>query len=126
MNGDVSRFMVDLTIIVNDAPYGVERAWNALRLASATASGTVKSEVNVFLLGDAVSIAKKGQKTPDGYYNLESMLVDLIEKGVTVRACGSCLSARGLELKDLVEGVEKGSMMILSEWVKESCNVISF
>ncbi len=118
--------MVDLTIIVNDAPYGLEKPWNALRLASATASGAIKSGVNVFLLGDAVSIAKKGQKPPGGYYNLESMLIELIEKGVTVKACGSCLSARGLEIKDLVEGVEKGSMMGLSEWVKESHNVLSF
>ena len=118
--------MVDLTIIVNDAPYGLEKPWNALRLASATTSGAIKSEVNVFLLGDAVSIAKRGQKPPAGYYNLEGMLVDLIEKGVTVKACGSCLLARGLEIKDLVEGVEKGSMMILSEWIKESHNVLSF
>ncbi len=118
--------MVGLTIIVNDAPYGVERAWNALRLASATASGTEKSEVNVFLLGDGVSISKRGQRLPNGYYNLESMLIDLIEKGVTVKACGSCLSARGLDITDLVEGVEKGSMMILSEWIKESHNVLSF
>ena len=118
--------MADLTIIVNDAPYGLEWAWNALRLASATSSGAVKSEVNIFLLGDGVSIAKRGQKPPDGYYNLEGMLIDLIEKGVRVRACGSCLSARGLDIKDLVEGVEKGSMMGLSEWVKESRNVISF
>jgi uncharacterized protein involved in oxidation of intracellular sulfur len=118
--------MVDLTIIINDAPYGVERAWNALRLASASSSGAVKSEVNVFLLGDGVSIAKRGQKTPSGYYNLENMLIDLIEKSVMVKACGSCLSARGLEIKDLVEGVEKGSMMGLSEWVKESRNVLSF
>ncbi len=118
--------MVELTIIVNDAPYGLERAWNALRLASATVSGAVESEVNIFLLGDGVSIAKRGQKPPSGYYNLESMLVDLIERGVRVKACGSCLSARGLDIKGLVEGVEKGSMMSLSEWVKESHNVISF
>ncbi len=54
------------------------------------------------------------------------MLIGLIEKGVMVKACGSCLLARGLEIKDLVEGVEKGSMMGLSEWVEESRNVLSF
>ncbi len=118
--------MVDLTIIVNDAPYGVERAWNALRLASATASGAIKSEVNVFLLGDAVSIAKRGQKTPKGYYNVENMLRDLIIKGVTVRACGTCMTARGLGQYDIIEGVEKGTMLGLSEWVRESHNVLSF
>jgi len=67
-----------LTIIINDAPYGTERAWNALRLASASASAAVKVGVNIFLLGDAVSVAKKGQNTPEGYYNLEKMLIDLL------------------------------------------------
>ena len=79
-----------------------------------------EERARVFLLGDAVSIAKRGQKPPSGYYNLEGMLADLIKKGVKVKACGSCLSVRGLDIKDLVEGVEKGSMMGLSEWVRES------
>jgi len=64
-----------LTLIINDAPYGTERAWNALRLSSASASEAVKMGINLFLLGDAVSVAKKGQNTPEGYYNLEKMLV---------------------------------------------------
>ena len=118
--------METLTIVVNDAPYGTERAWNALRLASASASAAVKMEVNVFLLGDAVSSAKKGQNPPEGYYNLEKMLTDLIKIGVKVRACGTCLRARGLNQKDLVEGVEAGTMMGLAEWVKESRVVLSF
>ncbi len=115
-----------LTLIINDAPYGTERAWNALRLASASMSATVKADVNIFLLGDAVSIAKKGQNTPEGYYNLEKMLIDLIKIGVKVRACGTCLKARGLNSNDLVEGVEVGTIMILANWVKESRVVLSF
>jgi len=115
-----------LTIIINDAPYGAERAWNALRLASASASATVEMEVNVFLLGDAVSLAKKGQHPPEGYYNLEKMLTNLIKIGVKVRACGTCLRARGLNQKDLIEGAEPGTMVGLAEWVKESRAVLSF
>ncbi len=115
-----------MTILINDAPYGVERPWNALRLASASASAALKAEVNVFLLGDAVSIAKKGQEPPKGYYNLEKMLRGLIKIGVKVRACGACLAARGLNLKDLVEGVEVGTMMGLARWVEESRVVLSF
>jgi uncharacterized protein involved in oxidation of intracellular sulfur len=91
-----------LTIIINDAPYGVERCWNALRLASASVA--VKMRVNIFLLGDAVSLAKKGQNPPSGYYNLEKMLGELIKRGVKVRACGTCLTARGLSKEDLIEG----------------------
>ena len=82
--------------------------------------------VNIFLLGDAVNAAKKGQKTPEGYYNLEQMLTDLIKKGAKVSACGTCLGARGLNHDDLIEGVKAGAMMGLAEWVKESRDVLSF
>ena len=116
--------MEDVTIMINDAPYGAERPWNALRLALTLS--TVKSKVNVFLLGDAVFIAKKGQNTPQGYYNLEKMMTDLVEKGGVVRACGTCLKSRGLSKEDLVDGVEAGTMMGLAEWVKDSRTVLSF
>ncbi len=115
-----------VTIIINDAPYGTERAWNALRLASASTTAAVKMEINVFLLGDAVSLAKKGQNPPEGYYNLEKMLMDLIKIGVKVRACGTCLRARGLSQKDLIGDVKVGTMMELAKWVKESHIVLSF
>jgi uncharacterized protein involved in oxidation of intracellular sulfur len=115
-----------VTIIINDAPYGTERAWNALRLASASALVGAKSEVNIFLLGDAVSLAKRGQNPPKGYYNLEKMLSDLIEIGTNVRACGTCLTARGLSKDDLIEGVEPGTMSGLAKWIKESRVVLSF
>ena len=113
-----------LTLIVNDSPYGIEKPWNALRLASASASDGV--EVRLFLMGDSVSSGKKGQKTPDGYYNMEMMLRALIKKGVTIKACGTCLNARGLDVSEIVDGVERGSMKILSKWVKNSDQVISF
>jgi uncharacterized protein involved in oxidation of intracellular sulfur len=73
-----------------------------------------------------VSIAKKGQSTPEGYYNLEKMLTNFISKGGTVRACGTCLKARGLKHEDLVEGVEVGTMMGLANWIKESKTALSF
>ena len=63
-----------MTLIVHDAPYGTERPWNALRLAAASVSAAVRAAVNIFLLGDAVTLAKTGQRPPDGYYNLETML----------------------------------------------------
>jgi len=46
--------------------------------------------VNVFLMGDAVSCAMSGQKTPDGYYYLERMVRGLITKKVTISCCGTC------------------------------------
>jgi hypothetical protein len=58
----------------NDPPCGTERCYNGLRLASVLAKVSPEAEVTVFLMADAVLCAKKGQKTPDGYDNLEGML----------------------------------------------------
>lgn len=118
--------MTDLTIILNDAPYGSDKPWNGLRLASTSSSQEVGMEVKVFLMGDSVLAAKKGQKTPEGYYNIEKMIGSLAQRGVEFKACGSCLDARGLDAGDLVEGVGRGSMRILASWIKESGNVVSF
>jgi len=115
-----------LTIIVNGAPYGDERVWNALRLALTSIAAAIGMNVNVFLLGDAVNAAKKGQNTPEGYYNLEKMLRDLIGGGAKVAACGTCLRARGVAKEELLEGVEVGTMSGLAHWVQESQKVLSF
>lgn len=115
-----------LTIIVNGAPYGDEKVWNAMRLASSLVSVAIGINVNIFLLGDAVNAAKRGQNTPEGYYNLEKMLNDLIRQGAKVSACGTCIQARGLNKEDLIEGVKIGSMLGLAHWIKESQKVVSF
>ena len=54
--------------ILNDPPYGTERCYNGLRLANALVKTDPSAEVTLFLMADAVSCGKKGQKTPDGYY----------------------------------------------------------
>jgi len=115
-----------LTIIINGAPYGDERVWNALRLATASISSSIGMSVNVFLLGDAVSAAKKGQKPPEGYYNLEKMLRDLLANGAKILACGTCLNARAISKEDMVEGIEIGTMIKLAGWIKETSKVLSF
>ena len=60
-------------IILNDPPYGTERSYNCMRLANAVSKDEA-DEVRVFLIGDAVLCAKRGQQTPNGFYNLERML----------------------------------------------------
>ncbi len=70
-------------IILNDPPYGTERSYNGMRLANAL-SKTPDDEVRVFLIGDAVLCSKKGQKTPDGYYNIERMLKVASRQNVSV------------------------------------------
>jgi uncharacterized protein involved in oxidation of intracellular sulfur len=116
--------METMTIIINDAPYGIEKPWNALRLARALVA--TKQKVNIFLLGDAVTIAKKGQQTPAGYYNLAQMLAELVGLEANVRACGTCLNARGIKKDELVEGVAVGIMLDLARWTGESSKIMAF
>ena len=66
--------------IINDGPYGNERPYNALRLAMNLVKKP-EASVRVFLTGDGVQCARKGQKTPDGYYNLERMVKALAQRG---------------------------------------------
>ena len=66
--------------LINDAPYGSERPYNALRLAL----NLVKREqasVRVFLMGDGVLCARRGQKPPTGFYNVELMVRSLARRG---------------------------------------------
>ena len=66
--------------VVNDAPYGNERPYNALRLALDLVKRP-EAQVRVFLVGDGVNCALSGQKTPDGYYNVERMIKSLAQRG---------------------------------------------
>ena len=63
-----------ILFILNDPPYGTERVYNALRLAHALLKKDAQTEVTIFLMADSIVAAKAGQKTPDGYYNVERML----------------------------------------------------
>ncbi len=72
-------------IILNDPPYGTERSWNGMRLANALSKES-EDEVRVFMTGDAVLCGKKGQETPNGFYNLERMLKVASRQGVAIGA----------------------------------------
>src|SRR3989337_2012225 len=97
-------------IILNEPAYGNERSYNGLRLALSLAKSE-GVELRVFFMGDSVTAAKPGQKTPEGYYNLERMLRGLSGKQVAMGACGTCLDARGMADEPLVEGASLSYMV---------------
>ena len=113
-------------LIVNDAPYGSEKAYDALRLAMSLQREHADADVRIFLLGDAVTCALPDQATPQGYYNVERMLKAVVAKGGQVKVCGTCVEARGLKALDLIEGVEVSTMSQLTQWVVESDKVLTF
>ena len=110
--------------IVNDAPYGNERAYNALRLAGALASRDGQA-VRLFLMADAVGCAKSGQKVPEGYYNVQIMLGKVLRKG-EVGLCGTCMDARGMAETECTEGAKRGTMAQLAEWTMQADKVLVF
>jgi uncharacterized protein involved in oxidation of intracellular sulfur len=110
--------------IVNDAPYGNERAYNALRLAGTLASREGQ-QVRLFLMADAVGCAKSGQKVPEGYYNVQVMLGKVLRKG-EVGLCGTCMDARGLTEPELIEGARRSTLAQLADWTAEADKVLVF
>ena len=112
-------------VIINDPPYGTERVYNALRLAHALLKMEPQTEVTLFLMADAVLAANAGQKTPDGYYNVERMLKRLAGKG-RVLLCGTCMDARGLTDAEMMDGAGRSTMDELAAATLEADKVLVF
>ena len=116
--------MTRTLFILNDAPYGNERVYNALRLAGALVNKE-DQHVRVFLLADAVTCAKAGQKVPEGYYNVQLMLRKLLQKG-ELAMCGTCMDARGMTEAEILEGVRRSTLNQLADWTIEADKVLVF
>lgn len=115
-----------ILIIINDAPYGTEKAYNALRLAMNIQKESPEAEVALFLMADAVFCGIPNQITPQGYYSIERMLKSVGNKNGKIRVCGGCMDARGLTDIKLIDGVERSSMKELTDLILAADKVISF
>jgi uncharacterized protein involved in oxidation of intracellular sulfur len=117
---------VKALLIANDAPYGTERLYNALRLGHPMQKRDDVSDVTVFLMADAVAGARAGQKTPEGFYNIERMLKRLTAGKSRVLLCGACMDARGMTDADLIEGAARSTMDALAEATASADKVLAF
>ena len=111
--------------ILNDPPYGTERTYNGLRLATTIAKREGET-VRVFLIGDAAAAAKSGQKVPPGYYNVGVMLRAVVKRGGEIGVCGSCMEARGITDAELEEGCHRSSMDELATWTLAANRTLVF
>jgi len=112
--------------IINDAPYGTEKAYNAFRLAMQIQKDFPENEVRIFLMADAATCALSNQNTPNGYYNIERMLKSVLLKGGQVKICGTCADARGIKNLPLIEGAQISTMAELTAWTVDSDKVLVF
>jgi len=117
---------VKILLIINDPPYGTERCYNALRLALALPKDNSRAEIAVFLMADAVVAACSGQKTPDGYYNVERMLKRVISANGQVLLCGTCMDARGLADENAIDGAKRSTMDELAALTNAAEKVLVF
>ncbi len=79
----------------------------------------------MFLLADAITCAKRGQKVPQGFYNIELMLKSILRKG-QVLICGTCMDARGITDDDILEEAERSTMKVLAEHTLNADKVLVF
>jgi uncharacterized protein involved in oxidation of intracellular sulfur len=77
-------------------------------------------------MADSVGCGIQNQITPSGYYNIERMLKSVVNKKGKVKACGTCMDARGLTDDKLIEGVNRSNMKELTDLTLESDKVITF
>lgn len=119
--------MQKILIIINDAPYGTEKAFNALRMAMTLQKDHGDDvEVKIFLLADAVFCGLPDQNTPKGYYNIERMMKSVIQRGGEVKSCVGCSEARGIDKLQFIEGVHLSNMKEFGQWTVECDKVLSF
>ncbi|GAB1405566.1 hypothetical protein MASR1M74_27470 [Lentimicrobium sp.] len=118
---------MNILIIFNREPYdNTDVTWNGLRLA-----GTLRKngeEVRIFLMNDAVDLARDACKPPPAYdQDFSDMLKELIKQGVQVKVCGTCMARCGIyKNHPYFEGAQKSTMGELAAWVSSSDKVISF
>jgi uncharacterized protein involved in oxidation of intracellular sulfur len=117
--------MKQILMILNGPAYGSDETFNAIRLAAALAHHE-EAQISIFLLGDAVTCAIAGQKTPDGYYNLDRMLRSVVRQGGVVACCGTCLETRGLTADHLIKEATRSTMHELAEWTIHADQVLTF
>lgn len=117
--------MAKFLFVLNDAGYGSERTYNGLRLAGSLARNE-GIELRIFLIGDAAACAKRGQKVPQGFYNLELMLHPVSRQGGQIGVCATCMDARGMTEQELADGCHRSSLSELTDWTVWADKVLVF
>ena len=116
-----------ILIVFNREPYdSTDVTCNGLRLANTLRKNG--HDVRLFLMNDAVDMARDICRPPENYdQDLSQMLRDLIAQGVAVRVCGTCMARCGIYRNHpYFAGAEKSTMQALSEWVVECDRVLTF
>lgn len=115
---------MQILFLLNDAPYGSDKTYNALRAAIQLQKQNKAIKVVVYLMSDAVVCAVDGQNVKQGNYNIGSMLSEIVDASGEVKICTSCAESRGL--KAPIKGAFLGTLSDLTNWIVSSDKVLTF
>ncbi len=116
-----------ILFILNNQPYdGSDKTYNALRLAKNLYKK--EQEIKIFLMNDAVDLARNTTKKPDFYdYDLVEILKELYTNGVEIKACSTCMARCGINKNEPYFDKElNGTMDILGYWTIEAKKIMTF
>ena len=117
---------MEILLIINRQPYdGTDVTWNALRLAGQLIKQG--NSLKIFLMNDAVDLARDASQAPENYFDLGKMLKELIGWGVPVKVCGTCKVRCGIHKGEpYFTGAQEASMAELAAWITEVDQVLTF
>lgn len=99
--------MKTMTLFLTATPYGSENTHTALRLVRAALDRGYA--VNLFASADGVYNFTRGHHCT-GLPDAEKEFTGLIERGLHVELCGSCLSTRGISADAVMSNAVPSSM----------------
>lgn len=117
--------MQKIVIIIHAPPYGSERCLSALRLATALVGVDHAPEVQLFLMSDATVLGLPNQVDGTGK-GLQTMVEELVSRGVAIKVCRTCAFARGIGELPLIPGTCIGTLAELAQATLEADKVITF
>lgn len=77
-----------ILIMINDAPYGTEKDYDAFRSAIVIQRDHAEVQANVFLMADAVGCAIPNQNTVQDYYNVVRMVKSTMQNAAISKSAG--------------------------------------
>ncbi len=113
-----------ILFLLNDAPYGSDKNYNALRTAMQLQKQDKSILLWIYLMSDSVNGALIGQKEKTGHYNIGEMLSNIMKQGGEVKLCTSCAESRGVTT--VILGAVLGTLPDLTKWIVESDKTMTF
>ena len=123
MVGEIVRKKKHLGLLLFTTPYSSEHTDTAVKIArSALNNG---HDVTIFAYGDSVHGFTTGQKAV-GIPNAEAEFRFLLDNGLKVELCGTCLNFRGIGKELIIDGAEPSSMRNLCKLIDSCDRFITF